>query len=592
MKNKMKKNFLIVGFLILTFILGAKGQVNNFIINNAYYPFSYPGSYMCLTRFDGRKKPLKPLEIHHIGGKGIIDLFRIEPTRGGRVISDAKYFMHPEKYVITSGRDSIEICFESSKIIRIRATNLGIHFTMKHRGQFMPITQSQGRILVYDISKYYKFIITALHGQMKPNKANPDEIMMFYNNLTWDIAESKNSELILEEYLSEWQPRSYSKNFDSCASEASQNFNALYSKMPNVPAEFKHSAMEALYLNWSHIVEKRNFITREAIYMSKTWMPNIWSWDHCFNAIAMSYFDPKLAWDNMMVVFDNQDEIGCLPDQINDMKADWLATKVPIHGWAIKQMMQIGGVINNNRLSEIYEPLSKWTNFYLNYRDDDNNGIPQQNHGNEAADNATVYDKGVPVESPDLCTHLIYQMDMLAEIAGKLGKRSDSVIWKYKADKLQKLMIDQLWNGQTFVYRISGTKITSDMPNCFLPYMPIVISYRLPKNINDKLLAGIEKNLLTPWGIASESPKSPLYISEGYWRGPIWAPVVHLMVTGIENAGNKDLAKKVAYSFCKTVNENGFAENFDAVTGEGLFDPSYTWTSSVFLALLFEYFSK
>jgi hypothetical protein len=29
---------------------------------------------------------------------------------------------------------------------------------------------------------------------------------------------------------------------------------------------------------------------------------------------------------------------------------------------------------------------------------------------------------GIPVESPDLCAHLIYQMDVLAEIAGKLKK--------------------------------------------------------------------------------------------------------------------------------------------------------------------------
>jgi glycogen debranching enzyme len=150
-------------------------------------------------------------------------------------------------------------------------------------------------------------------------------------------------------------------------------------------------------------------------------------------------------------------------------------------------------------------------------------------------------------------------------------------------------MIKHLWNGTNFIYKISENNQIVDRPFCFLSYMPIVISYRLPKEINDKLISGIEKYLITPKGIASESPQSKLYQSDGYWRGPIWAPVVHLMVTGIDNAGKKDLAKKVAYSFCKTVDGSGFSENFNAITGEGLYDPAYTWTSSVFISLAHEY---
>ena len=34
---------------------------------------------------------------------------------------------------------------------------------------------------------------------------------------------------------------------------------------------------------------------------------------------------------------------------------------------------------------------------------------------------------------------------------------------------------------------------------------------------------------------------------------------------------------------------SGFAENFDAVTGEGLRDRSYTWTASVFLIMCHEF---
>ena len=34
---------------------------------------------------------------------------------------------------------------------------------------------------------------------------------------------------------------------------------------------------------------------------------------------------------------------------------------------------------------------------------------------------------------------------------------------------------------------------------------------------------------------------------------------------------------------------SGMAENYDAITGDGLRDRAYTWTSSVFLILAHEY---
>ncbi len=46
-----------------------------------------------------------------------------------------------------------------------------------------------------------------------------------------------------------------------------------------------------------------------------------------------------------------------------------------------------------------------------------------------------------------------------------------------------------------------------------------------------------------------------------------------------------ELADKISERFCKLCSRSGFAENFDALTGEALCDPAYTWTASVFLLL-------
>ena len=57
------------------------------------------------------------------------------------------------------------------------------------------------------------------------------------------------------------------------------------------------------------------------------------------------------------------------------------------------------------------------------------------------------------------------------------------------------------------------------------------------------------------------------------------------MVEALKACGEEDLAGEIALKFVRLCDREGFAENFDAVTGKGLRDPAYTWTSSVFLAL-------
>ena len=44
-------------------------------------------------------------------------------------------------------------------------------------------------------------------------------------------------------------------------------------------------------------------------------------------------------------------------------------------------------------------------------------------------------------------------------------------------------------------------------------------------------------------------------------------------------------ADTVSERFCRLCGRSGFAENFNALTGEALCDPAYTWTASVFLLL-------
>lgn len=72
----------------------------------------------------------------------------------------------------------------------------------------------------------------------------------------------------------------------------------------------------AAYVVWSATVRPAGLVTRPAVLMSKHWMDKVWSWDHCFNALALAPGLPELARDQFHLPFDHQDETGALPDSV------------------------------------------------------------------------------------------------------------------------------------------------------------------------------------------------------------------------------------------------------------------------------------
>ena len=58
---------------------------------------------------------------------------------------------------------------------------------------------------------------------------------------------------------------------------------------------------------------------------------------------------------------------------------------------------------------------------------------------------------------------------------------------------------------------------------------------------------------------------------------------------GLARCGETELVRDTVTRFAEMVSSSGFAENFNAVTGEGLRDRSYTWTASAFLVMCHEF---
>ena len=570
--------------------------------NDGFYnwhlaPFSRAGAYTAIEVLETNHLPV--LVIRDVSGKydGGNDVFRLEFLQDDKP-AKLNVFAQPEKLSLFStnaDEGSVEICYEPNGTIRMRGKGIGIKITALARGtnvlgKVSSLPRNADQVRLTWIYKE-RFMLSALRGHLVQRQG--DEKGNYYFAIEYTVKPDINDEweAAIEEYQVDLVPHPYSRPFDRCVPDSQADFARWLAALPTVPDEYGPTRFLAAYITWSSLVQPRGLMTRTGMLMSKHYMNHLWSWDHCFNALALANGMPDLAWDQFFLPFDHQDKSGALPDYMDDISLSYGIVKPPIHGWALYKLRR-AGVVNKERLPQAYAAISREVEFWMTCRDDNGNGIPEYHNGCDSGwDNATVYDVGYPAEGPDLCAFLVYQMDVLTQVATDLGKPDEAAHWKQRSDKLLERFIARLWIGNHFVTKHRDGNVINEKSSCLINLIPIILGNRLPLEIRTNLIADLKRahGVLTPYGFASESPTSPLYERDGYWRGPVWAPTTLLIVDGLNQAGETALAKDVAKRFCDMCLKSGLWENYEATTGKGLRDPDYTWSASVYLILAHDY---
>lgn len=548
--------------------------------------FSRHGSYMVLRRMDERTNPdegHRGFYLRHCHGKHFYKPTLARLTlNGGEPESawdEAKLTLRPP-----DGVGTVEIVFDGHRALRFRGTGceMTLGFEKQPGASLYPLREGVWEFNARDCRR--KVLLHPLRGAFEAVsdwKGEQSDVMRAVckpgDNGEWELA--------LDLFDGTWTPRDF-PGFEACEREVREDFAAFLEGFPAGPPEFEAARRRAVWVDWAATVNPSGHFQRPAMLMSKNHMCNVWSWDHAFNAMALMPGHPDLAWDQMMLMADRQNEHGAFPDAQNDVHEHFSFCKPPIHGWALSRLRATRpDFFDAPRLRESLSWLEPWTRWWLNHRLWEEGGLPYYLHGNDSGwDNSTFFMRGVPVLVPDLPAFLVLQCHELANLHRELGQSREATLWRTEADRLLGLLLDKLWDGSRFhaIHLPSGEPILADT---LIETMPLVLGDLLPAEIRDRVTERLQR-YLTPHGPATEHPESPHYRSDGYWRGPIWAPSTLLLVDGLQRGGQTELASDIARRFCKLCVTSGFAENFDALTGAPLRDKAYTWTASTFLVLL------
>lgn len=545
-------------------------------------PFSRRGAWCDVSPVVGlhRTAPDLHLVSHRTAMHPVL---RLLPATGEPVTVDAT----PALLTWRTPGGQVGAAFEDADTLRLRGVGLGMTLQVADpvltpfTGAYLFRDPADGShvLTVYETGQRYR--VTVLEGEVRATGA--EALGQADRGLSLRAGPGGAWEVAVEELETGRSPYVRTRAFDEVVGAAAAEFWAYADAVAGWRDERTPAAVLAAYVLWSATVAPAGFLARETVLMSKHWMDSVWSWDHCFNALALADGLPGHAWDQLLVPFDHQDASGALPDSVAHSRVLRNFVKPPVHGWALRQLLDRAPV-GDDDLAACYVALCRWTQYWTDHRTAPGQVLPAYSHGNDSGwDNATVFDDARVVCTGDLAALLALQMRVLGDVATRLSLAEQARAWRQRADELQAAMLRELWDGQRFLPRSPWTGVRSHSRS-LLTLVPVVLGADLPEDVVAALADGVREHL-TGHGLATEPVDSPHYRSDGYWRGPVWAPSTVLVEDGLRRAGQVELADTVSARFRLLCETHGFAENFDAVSGAGLRDRAYTWTASAYLLL-------
>ena len=216
--------------------------------------------------------------------------------------------------------------------------------------------------------------------------------------------------------------------------------------------------------------------------------------------------------------------------------------------------------VPRDKLEMLYRGYSAWANWFMKYRDDDHDGLPQYEHGDETGnDDSAIFLNQPILELPELSAFLALLFEALGDLGRILGVDTDETdAWYVRSREMIRRMIEAFWTGKRFVALTNGDhKIVAT--KSVMMYRPLVLGKRLPAEIVDKMAADLDEEgeYLTPYGLIGQSRTSEDFSLGGFSNGRVGGSENLLIITGLYDAGKVELAKKLAKRYCDGVKTGG-----------------------------------
>ncbi|MDQ7800267.1 MAG: trehalase family glycosidase [Armatimonadota bacterium] len=381
--------------------------------------------------------------------------------------------------------------------------------------------------------------------------------------------------------------------------DAERRWRQWFDRVPPCPPNLRAAYLYAWYLMRAGLISSRFYVTREAMVPSKVHYVGLWQWDAFFHALAYRHVDAQLAHDQFRVLFDHQRPDGMVPDCVFDeglvermgYPVDASVTKPPVAGWCLWRVYEATG--DTDFLDEMYEPLTRWQRWWLERCDRDGDGVCQYDHPfSSGLDDSPLWDRGMPVESPDLNSYLCLQAESLGQMAAALSLPEEAALWRAQADQLAASLLQHLYDPKA---RVFWAQRMTEQGHERVPVLAAVslfplLTGRMPEDVRASLVDRLEdpESFWTPYPVPTVARSDPTYDPDRMWRGPVWVNVNYLLIDALLRCGYPDRARELCDRTLDMVAAfPDIREYYHPETGQPgtKAAPAFGWSAALFIDL-------
>ncbi len=382
--------------------------------------------------------------------------------------------------------------------------------------------------------------------------------------------------LVLEEFTHAAMMHDDYPGYAEAKASMRADWEQFYQAMPKFCEPLEAGRAAAQYTLWSYLLDPTPGLAHNMLLMLPP--SEIGSqWQMCQDAVAL---EPHLdtAIDVLLSPLDRVSPYGQFSDLYNDATTVTQMIKPPVHGWSIKQFLRrrdLQKELPAEKLEQLYTAVGRWGNWFFLCRDEDGDGLPAYEHGDETGfDDCTLFIDHMQMASPDLSAYLVLLFEAEGDLAKLLNKPQAEIDgWYQKSQQLLARMLELMWDGEHFcgIVPYTGERVLS---KSLIHYIPLVLGNRLPPDVLDKMAADLckEGDFLTPYGLATERLDSDWFDASirSISRGNIVPPSMLFICSGLLDSRRKDAGQMIAMRYCKALVDFGMPFLIHPIYGSGI----------------------
>lgn len=371
--------------------------------------------------------------------------------------------------------------------------------------------------------------------------------------------------------------------------------------------------------------------------------PYQWFWDSCFHAIILSYFDTERAKDELRALIQNQFKNGMIPHIIYWQKLKhqifpeihWghrhtsSITQPPMLAIAVWRIYEV--TQDTKFVHEMLPHIHHFHQFLLRHRDPhDLSLVGIVNPDETGEDNSPRFDRILGLSDPrhqfvdnfkarlelvddmretrfviknkvDL-KHWVYDVPINAIFAESLrvtgilarhiGNEEIAAYSEAKAVKVRNSMVEHLLHHHIF-QPVYGSRLKHIPTRTWAMFMPLyagVASDNEARYLVEHFLSN-PREFALPFGMPTVSLAEPSFDPNGdwkgdwwvgtNWRGPIWMATSWFVMQGLLRYGYRAEAQKIYHDSLRLIQQSGFREYYDPLTGKGHGAENFTWAGLI-----------